>query len=340
MKKNTLYILCTLSLSLSFTLKAQTYWTSPINNVPFEIIYDDTTATTADSTIINFSGETTYTIDSFGVKSWNSISDTMFQAIFGYNAPPIGTIINPQIQNYYDLLVVGLQPADTNYWNITGWDTLIVESPWIINRTINLTSANMGALVSWDWYNMNLLSARDILDPTVPVIEGEDMDYIVLDGISNMAFDIEDFKTNTEEIQATLDYDVHTFNKPDFKDTYNDFVAWMIETKPFYPNTFDFNTYHDWLYEYFQGIALNKIAQTLTTYEYNEQIELIKISDNVYKLTGQLSDNIYTIFDTQGKRIISDKLVDGKVHLNSIPHGLYLLDIIIGNEHSVHKIMK
>ena len=340
MKKNLLYILFTLFLSFGFNLKAQSYWISPINGVPFEVTYENPNSP-SDSTIINFAGDTTYIIDTAGVKIWNPISDAIFQAIFGYDAPDITTITNPQFDDYYDLLVVGIQPADTNYWDITGWDTLIVQSPWMFDRTINLTSANMGALVSWDWYNMDFLSAKIILDPTVPVIEGEDMDYIVLDGTTNMAFDIEDFKTNAEEIQASLDYEVHTFNKPDFKDVYNDFVQWMKDTKPFYPNSFDFNTYHDWLYEYFHPIALDRIATTLTTYEYHNQISLIKVSDNVYQISGEkITDNSYSIFDRQGKKITSGKLIDGKVFIDSMPKGLYLLDVIINNQHSVHKIMK
>lgn len=339
MKKHILYLLLTFLLSLSLNLNAQTYWTSPVNGVPFEIIYEDPT-NPSDSTIINFAGQETYAVDSFGVKTWNLISDTIFQAVFGYNSPTV--VINQQFEDYYDLLVIGFQQGDTSYWDITTWDTLIIESPWIFDRTINLTSANMGALVSWDWYDMSFLSAADILQPTVPVIEGEDMDYIVLNGISNMAFDIEDFKTNAEEIEASLDYEIHTFNKPDFKDVYNDFVEWMKNTKPFYPNTFDFDTYHEWLYEYFHPIALDKIASTLTTYEYHEQIILSRISNNVYELSGseELSNKAYTIFNSQGKTITSGQLTGGKVYLETLPEGLYLLDVIINNQHSVHKIIK
>jgi len=106
---------------------------------------------------------------------------------------------------------------------------------------------------------MNIESADKILDPTVPIIEGEDMDYnLDINDTINLALDFSDLKTNAEEIQAVNNPGIYTFSKEEFIETYNDFVNWMITTKPFFPNSFNYNTYHDWLYEYFNPIASEK----------------------------------------------------------------------------------
>lgn len=338
MKKYFLYLIITLLSFVSQQLVAQVqegYWINPVNSVPFSVVYvDSTLQPQGDSLIIEFSGETTFFADS-GVVTWNFVSDTMYQALFGYNIqPPIQGI------SYETLLTTNV--IFTGEWEQISWDTLITQEPWIADRSIKLSSADMGAIVAWDWYNMSVPSAKLVLDPTVPVIEGEDMDYAVDIPINgNLAFDIDDYKTNSEEIQAVFDYGVYTFNKPDFKLVYNDFVIWMIDTKPFYPDSFDMNTYHDWLYEYFNPIASTKITEILSTIHYENDISLIKVSECTYELTGELSNNTYRILNLQGKVILTGKLPDdNKVHLDEFSTGVYLLDIQLGDKNLVYKLVR
>lgn len=342
MKKNTLYILFILCTSVCFKLKGQTttgYWLNPLNDVPFLVEYQDSTSIN-DSSIVVFNGETTFEIDSFGTKIWNPISEVTYQAIVGYNAPSI--VLNATLSTYYDLLVIGINPVlDSNFWDITAWDTLIDIEPWIDDRTINLTSADMGAIVAWDWYNMDLESAKIILDPTVPVIEGEDMDFIDIDQGINMAFDIDDYKTYIEEI-TWANNNVFVFNKPDFKDTYNDFVEWMKETKPFFPHTFDFDTYHEWLYEYFHGIAEARITEILSTDDVSIQIDLFRVSRYTYQATGDFVNSPYTIIDLQGKRVQTGVLNSNNniIHLDQLPKGIYFIDIGSMGKHTTYKLIR
>lgn len=341
MKKHTIYLIFILAALLKLPSNAQTttgYWVSPINQVPFLITSLDSNLA-VDSLITEFSGEPTYYVDSLtGAKIWNPISDSTYLAIFGYNAPLGG---NPIFFDYYDLFTI---PIDTSYWNLTLWDTLVDVEPWIMNRSILLNSGDMGAIVGWDWYSMTALSAFNILDPTVPVIEGEDLDYYL--NISNaghtMVFDIDDYYTNTDEIQAVITHGVYTFNKPDFKDTYDDFVQWMITTKPFYPHTFDFDTYHEWLYEYFNPIAQTKITEILSTPEYQNTVVLFHVSKNVYALSGNLTNPKYNLVDIQGKVVKSGQLDESNQFEidEHLPKGIYFLNLNHNGFKSVHKIVK
>ncbi len=343
MKKYILHFLFFLTLTVSFNLKAQVtgLWINPVNDVPFIVESTDTTFST-DSLITIFNGELTFSIDSFGVKTWNPVSDTTYRALVGYSAPPIAA--NQAFNTYQDLFINGINPSDTNFWEDTDWDSLIVNEPWILtDRTLKLSSADMGAIVAWGWYDLEIGTAKIILDPTIPVIEGEEMDYSdnAFQDV-NMVFDIEDFKTNTEEIQGAID-GIYTFNKPDFKDTYNDFVVWMKTTKPFLPNSFDYNTYHEWLYEYFYPLASEKIIQIISIDELSNQFQLIQPSTNTYQLIGNITtDSPYSIYDLQGKLVLSGHLnsSENTINIESLPKGMYVIDILIDTKHAVYKLMK
>lgn len=338
MKKNIFYLAIIILISLSFKSKAQVqgYWTNPINQVPFEVTSTDSTFQN-DTLITIFDGEPTYYIDTLGSKIWNNISLPVYQAIFGYNTLPGG---NPLIENYYDLLSTTL--TLTGNWNTTLWDTLIVIEPWISNKTINLSSADLGALVGWDWNSMNIESADKILDPTVPIIEGEDMDYnLDINDTINLALDFSDLKTNAEEIQAVNNPGIYTFSKEEFIETYNDFVNWMITTKPFFPNSFNYNTYHDWLYEYFNPIASEKIDQILTKPNYNNNHVLYQVSKDIYKLSGHVLNPTYNIFDIQGKRVHYGKLSeDNSINISHISSGIYIIRFDFKENQSHFKIIK
>lgn len=341
MKKTLHYIILLLVCTFSFNLKAQTsgYWTNPINGVPFEILSLDPTLSN-DTMIVEFSGELTYMLDSnSGAKLWNPISPDVYQAIFGYDAPLQQGTFFP---TYFELFTISFDAnAFDNAWPVTIWDTLIAVEPWIDDRTINLSSADMGAIVGWDWNSsmLNLLSAKRILDPTVPVIEGEDMDFSLIPG--NMAFDIDDALTPVQKNQLAIDSAIYVFNKQQFTETYDDFVVWMIDTKPFFPNSFDFDTYHDWLYEYFNPIAQTRVTEIISTKEYKNDITLFKVSENIYQLSGTLSNNTYRILDVQGKLIEINKLTnDNQIDISNLSKGIYFLNIQFKGHHSVHKIIK
>lgn len=336
MKRHTLYLIIAFLFTCSTQLQAQIdgYWTNPINQVPFEVTSMDSTFQ-IDSLITVFSGEQTYYIDSVGVKVWNVISLPVYQSIFGYSTFPGG---NPIIETYFDLFTITI--TQISDWDLTDWDALITSEPWITNRTLKLSSADLGALVAWDWYNMTLPSSKLILDPTVPIIEGEDMDYeLDIPNNVNMALDIDDYKTNSEEIEAVIDHGIYTFNKPDFKIIYDDFVVWMIETKPFYPDSLDFNTYHDWLYEYFNPIALSRISQVISTPKYQNDLILFEVSKGIYTISGDYSSSIYQVITTQGK-VLSTGTINNNIPINitQLPQGIYFLNININGNKSTYKI--
>ncbi|MGB0427868.1 MAG: T9SS type A sorting domain-containing protein [Flavobacteriales bacterium] len=337
MKKHILILSILLLTTVGQELIAQTttgFWINPINQVPFAVTYvDSTLQAQGDSLISEFSGETTFHIDS-GIVAWNPVSDSIYQAIFGYN------IDVPAQTLSYDELLLG-NVSMVGEWDVVVWDSLIYNESWIENRSLKLSSANMGALVGWDWYAMSGSSAKLLLDPTVPVIEGEDMDYAIdVPENVNLTFDIDDYKSTGDEMEAVFNHGIYTFNKPDFKLTYNGFVEWMIDTKPFYPDSFDLNTYHDWLYEYFSPIADAKISEILSIDYHKNELKLIKISDSDYKLTGNLSNNSFRILNVQGQVLLAQKFSDNQTFsLQNFPKGIYFLAFQSKSNELIMKIL-
>lgn len=323
-------------LSLVPCSKAQTsgYWLSPVNQVPFEVVYEDSTLTTLDSTIILFAGEPTFTTSPVSPDSvlWNVMSDSIYSQLFGFEA-----VMDSSNLLTYDLLFSpGFQIIINDAWDLTNWNTIVNQEPWIVNRSLKMNSGDMGAALAFDWYNMNLENAKLVLDPTVPVIEGDDMDYSTLPSNVSFVFDVEDFKTASEENQAVISHSVYTFNKPDFKDIYNpDFKNWMILNKPFLPHTFDFNTYHEWLYEYLYGIAQSKISEIVSVNELENSFDIIRLGNGVYKVFTLIDDVNYSIHSIDGKIIQEDQVLNHYIDLGQEALGMYFITFKTTNNKTV-----
>lgn len=324
------------------SLKAQTtgYWTNPINSVPFEVKYVDSLFNNADSLIIEFDGESTFTNHPVIPDSliWNTISDSIFIQLFGYNA------INDTLT--YDMLLGANGNVITfDAWNLTPWDSIVNSSPWITTqRQKKMNSGRLSAAFAFDWYNMTLESAKLILDPTVPVIEGDDLDYSTLPPNVSFVFDMDDYKTNLEEMDAATNYGVYTFNKPDFSDIYfPGFKDWILQStyEPlFRPYTIDYNTYHDWLYEYLHGVALTKLAQ-ISVKDLENQFHIVKLSTGIHRVYTDHQKVEYSIHSSDGRTIKPlQPLKDGTIDIINQPTGIYLLTLTThDNQSVVYKII-
>ncbi|MGB0870901.1 MAG: T9SS type A sorting domain-containing protein [Flavobacteriales bacterium] len=316
--------------------QTQGYWINPENSVPFLVEYDDTTLlSTGDSLIISFDGEPTFSPHPSIPDSleWHIISDSIFTQLFGYEA------INDTL-DYGILFGQNAQVIAFNVWSTTPWDSVVTQSPWIsTNRSLKMNSGKLSAAFAFNWYNMSIPTAKLILDPTVPVIEGDDLDYSTLPSNTTFVFDIEDFKTNVEEIDAVINHGVYTFNKPDFSDIYfpgfKDWILQSVYEPQFRPYSIDFNTYHDWLYEYLHGIALSKIAQ-ISVQDLENQFQIIKQSTGVHKVFTEHQNVTYTIHSIDGRMIKHHlPLKDGTVNIINQPSGVYLLTLTTSDQQSV-----
>lgn len=320
----------------SLLSQTQGYWFKPENNVPFLVEFDDTTLlNTGDSLIISFDGEPTFIPHPVIPDSliWNIISDSIFTQLFGYEA------INDTLK--YDVILgQNSQTLTFDVWNLTSWDSIVMNSVWIsTDRSLKMNSGKLSAAFAFDWYNMSLASAKLILDPTVPVIEGDDLDYSTLGSNVTFVFDIEDFKTNVEEINAVINHGVYTFNKPDFSDIYfpgfRDWIFQSVYEPQFRPYTIDFNTYHDWLYEYLHGVALSKIAQ-ISVQDLENQFHIIKYSTGIHKVITEHQNVEYSLHSIDGRMIEQHKpLKDGTIDIIKQPSGIYLLTLTTHDNQSV-----
>lgn len=314
---------------LGQSLKAQDFWYNPINNVPFSVVINTTAS--SDTLIEYFNHEKTFDLDSMGNINWRLISQNNFDQIFGYQS----FLYQPVDLITYDQIFIDSLPIFT-FWPLSNWDSIVPISPWMsTNRDDILTPGMMGSLIALDWHSMAIQSATTILDPTVPIIEGEDMDFTQVPG--DILLDFDDYYSTVEEIAVTNLHSKYIFNKPDFKTEYQEgFIPWMIDTKPFLPDSFSFNIYHDWLYEYFHPIATGKIAQILSTEEFEHDTQVIHKGNNLFEITNKSNIMDIELITMDGKTISKLKNVNQTtIDLSDKSKGIYILNITFKNNDKV-----
>jgi len=326
-------LLISLQFLIGYSLSAQDYWYNPLNGVPFEMVINTTAS--SDTLIEYLNHEKTFEIDSTGIIVWNEISESKFNQIFG----PLSYDFVPTVfKNYQTLFDSNALPST---WSVINWDSIVPNSAWLTNGDVKLTPGMMGTLNASNWYLMNTETAKQILEPTIPIIEGEDLDFSTFPG--DILFDFEDYLTPNQEIDSTIEHSKYIFNKPDFTAEFqNGFIPWMIDTKPFLPDSFTFNTYHDWLYEYFHPLALSKIAEVLSTSDHIPTVSLLYAGNNLFHLTDSEHLMRVSLISTSGKVLYEiNNCNQHVIDLNPYPDGIYLLDIQFdNNKHKAYKLFK
>ncbi len=285
-------------------------WINPVNNVPFITqvgVFNQMDSNILGDTVIwIFNGDLVYSYDTVPFLQYylNPITVQNYAAVFGPTAQITG---NMDIELFTDLL--DLSPINTQLildqseWEPSSWDTTLF--PWITNRTILSTSLSMGVQVAWDWGLHDTEALQTILSPTVPVIQGEDMDYAIL--TDNFALDHLDSVNTQEKIEIANEFGIYVYSVEEFQEVYDAFILSLFETEDFYPLEFDFNIFHQWLGDYLTAESILRL-QLLSLNELSPStFQIIKEDDLSYSFNYQYPVYGYDIFDAQGKLLGSFK---------------------------------
>ncbi len=283
-------------------------WINPSNNVPYiteiAIFNPMDSFPLGDTVPWIFNGDFIYSYDTFPVLNYfsNPISQTNYKDVFG---PTAQASALDSITLFEQLL--NLSPVNSSIiinqseWFPGVWDTIIL--PWVTDREILSTPRSMGVEVAWKWelYAPDVLES--ILSPTVPVIQGEDFDFISIP--ENFALDNLDSLDLATKVQIALNDNIYIYSLDEFQEVYDAFILSLFDEPLFYPGQFNFNTFHLWLKNYLIGESASRIQQ-LNMEEYSpSSLHLIKEDVNNYYVDYLHPIYQYEIFDAHGRLIES-----------------------------------
>ncbi len=276
-------------------------WINPINDIPFitqvAIFNPMDSFFLGDSIPWIFNGDPIYTYDSLTNYVPNGITAQNYVALFGPTAQPLGNPpIDLLVELFYESPVNTQLIIDQSEWNSGVWDTILF--PWITNRTITSTSLSMGVQVAWNWSDHPEEALETILSPTVPVLKGEDFDYV--SSPVNFALDNLDSVDLATKIQIAEDYNVYVYSLEEFQEVYDAFILSLFNNQNFYPQSYDFDDFHDWLLAYLTNESIYRI-QLLSINEYSpDNFHLVKQSKNHYSYNYDHAVYGYEIYNAQG----------------------------------------
>ncbi len=292
-------------------------WINPINQVPFiteiGIFNPGDSLILGDTIVLVFNGEEIYTIDSINTFTPNPITTQQnfsYEALFGVTAQ--APVVNSfeYFVDLFDMDSVQEQAfIEQSQWEEGPWDTSLL--PWVSNRTISANSLSMGVEVAWRWAEHSEEELGTILTPTVPVIQGEDVDFIALP--VNFALDFMDTVNLQSKIQIANDFGVYVFGMNEFQEVYDAFILDLFTNPDFYPNQFDFNDFHDWLLEYLTAESNIRIQLLSINELLPSTFELINQGNNSYLIKYDHTVYGYDLFNAQGKLISRKKAIQDNV---------------------------
>jgi hypothetical protein len=300
---------------------------NPINNVTFLVELDS-----IDSTMISFDGVPA--VDSLGNDLF--LSGEVIRSIFGPNIDTQNFGLTLKYTDLLDFTII----FSAAFSAASAWDEYPVDSVLFdfgVNRSLPLSGMELGMALSYQWNNFSIPLAKQQLDPVVPVIEGDDLDYSSdLPAGTNKVLDLLDYKTNQEEIDAVVNHQIYTFNQADFISEYANFTEWVKNTKNLMSKTVTYDQFLIWLDEYLSQVAINKMSN-IDTPEWSFA-QLTSLGNHSYKI--DIEEEYYLeIFDNNGRRVYTGKNAT-KIDLSTMSKGIYFIRFTALNNSKMIKLIR
>jgi hypothetical protein len=300
--KIALFLLCTTSVSYAqFELEStfSVEWYNPLNGVPFPVeigVFTDDSNQQNDTLSYIFNGDTIFSYDTIGIIDFSVISDENYTSIFGPTAE-----IGPALEIYPYLLdttlASGVIIESESEWDIGVWDTLLFD--WLDDRNLAATPKAMGVQVAWQWSSHLPEQASMILSPTVPVIQGEDVDYASLPGNYALNMSAPLNPVDREIIADTTG--VYIYESYEFDAVYLDFILDNFNSRPsFKPGSYNFNDFHSWVEEYFTEESTTRLANLQVQEWHPIQLNLVHESGTNYSIHGDAEILEITVYNNMG----------------------------------------